>query len=259
LEFHQLCEELFTRLNPGKIEKVIVGLHLTMVVARVHGESRAGLASTVKSDGHHHRDWHDVHDPGNMQNMEGEELARLMLSMSPVEHSIGLAAVNALLPRYPDEWLDLNAEEIIARAGRNKCVVLAGHFPFVKRLADRVGELVVLELDPRGSDLPADQAPEWVPRADILAMTSVTLLNGTLGQMLSLRRKTELTMLVGPSTPLTPVLQDLDIQLLSGSIVTDIPAVASAVIQGGDFRQVRRAGVRLVTVGDPAKLSMAFD
>jgi hypothetical protein len=38
------------------------------------------------------------------------------------------------------------------------------------------------------------------------------------------------------------------IDMLGGSIVTDIDPVLRTVSQGGNFRQVKAAGVRLVTV-----------
>ena len=56
---------------------------------------------------------------------------------------------------------------------------------------------------------------------------------------------------MGPSTLLRPVLFDYGIDLLCGSIVSDIEPVVRTVQQGGNFRQVHRAGVRLVTTARP--------
>ena len=55
-------------------------------------------------------------------------------------------------------------------------------------------------------------------------------------------------MLLGPSTPLSPVMFDYGVDLLAGSIIEKIEPVLQVVSQGGNFRQVRRAGVRLVTI-----------
>jgi hypothetical protein len=41
---------------------------------------------------------------------------------------------------------------------------------------------------------------------------------------------------------------DTDLDLLSGAVVEDIDAVLAAVSQGAGFRQVHRAGVKLVTL-----------
>ncbi len=55
-------------------------------------------------------------------------------------------------------------------------------------------------------------------------------------------------MLLGPSTPLSPLLFDYGIRLLSGALVEEIEPVLAAVSQGANFRQVHHAGVRLVTL-----------
>ena len=250
-EFHgmgALWRALIQDMEEGEIEDVRVGLHWTLVTARVGGEPRAGLATTMPSVGHHHRDWPDVDQPGQLASLGAQALAEKVFARSPVERSIGLATLNALLPRQMEDWVALNAEEVIAEAGAGKTVVMIGHFPFVPRLKPRVGRLVVLELDPRGEDLPAERAPEWIPQADVLAITSVTLLNRTLMGILALRQPHALTLLLGPSTPLSPRLFDEGIDILSGAWVTDIDAVTRRLCQGAGFRQLHPAGVRLVTM-----------
>ena len=93
--------------------------------------------------------------------------------------SVGAAALNALLPKHPETWIDLNAEEVIAEHGTGKSVALIGHFPFVDRLHPRVGKLTVLELNPRPGDLPNNAAKDVIPSADVVAITAMALLNHT--------------------------------------------------------------------------------
>ena len=57
-----------------------------------------------------------------------------------------------------------------------------------------------------------------------------------------------LVLVLGPSTPLSPVLFRYGVHILSGSVVEDVEAVLQAVSQGANFRQVHRYGVRLVTI-----------
>jgi uncharacterized protein (DUF4213/DUF364 family) len=52
--------------------------------------------------------------------------------------------------------------------------------------------------------------------------------------------------MLGPSTPLSPVLFDHGMDILSGSIVVDRDRVLDCISQGANFRQVR--GVRKVTM-----------
>jgi uncharacterized protein (DUF4213/DUF364 family) len=55
-------------------------------------------------------------------------------------------------------------------------------------------------------------------------------------------------MVLGPSSPLSPVLYDFGISLVSGSIVENTDAVLKTASQGGNFRQIHKAGVRLVNI-----------
>ncbi|MEW5868904.1 MAG: DUF364 domain-containing protein [Chloroflexota bacterium] len=240
-------EDLIAGLPDGEVRDVRIGLHWTAVVAWVEGELRCGLASTQKPGGHSH-DEPNVPQAGDLQGCSGRELVDLFYSDQPVLTSVGMAALNALLPRTPEKWIDANAEETLAQRGRGRQVALIGHFPFVPRLREKVGELTVLELDPREGDMPAEAAAQVLPKVDIVAITSMTLVNRTLPDLLKFCSAQAFVMLLGPTTPLSPRLFEHGIDWLSGSVVTEIEPVLRVVSQGGNFRQVHRAGVRLVNL-----------
>jgi uncharacterized protein (DUF4213/DUF364 family) len=165
-----------------------------------------------------------------------------------MEAALGIAAINALLPRHEELWTDLNAEEVIVQHGADKRVALVGHFPFTPRLRQEVGTLWVLEQEPRGEDLPAELATHVLPEADVIAMTGTTLINHTFEELMALRRPEALVLVLGPSTPLSPLLFEHGVHLLSGAVVEDVEAVLRAVSQGANFRQLHQQGVRLVTM-----------
>ena len=240
-------DDLLSNLLEGNITKVLIGLHWTAVVAEVEGQQRCGLASTL-SKPHYHHGQPDVPQAGQMENLSGSELAILAKSDEPILASVGVAAINALLPHYPEAWTDLNAEEVLAQCGVGKKVALIGHFPFITRLQSRVGELLVLEQHPQPGDLPAGSAADILPQADVVAITGTTLINHTLDELLAFCSTKALIILLGPSTPLSPVLLDQGVDILCGSVVTAIGPVLKVVGQGGNFRQVHRAGVRTVTM-----------
>jgi uncharacterized protein (DUF4213/DUF364 family) len=131
--------------------------------------------------------------------------------------------------------------------GQGKKAVLIGHFPFVEKIKSEFRELHVLDLNPVGEDLPASLAPQLLPEADLVAITGMTFINHTLPELLNLCRPNAYVIVLGPSTPLTPILEDYGVNLLAGSIVENIPAVLAAVGQGAIFRQIHQAGVRLIT------------
>jgi uncharacterized protein (DUF4213/DUF364 family) len=241
-----LLHDLLASLPDGRVIHVNIGRHWTAVVVEVDGRHHCGLAST--QGGSHVHGVPDVPQAGLLENKGGSELANLILSEQPTLVSVGAATINALLPRQPKSWLEINAKKVIAQHGRGKKVALIGHFPFTARLRSQVGELHVLELDPHPGDLPVSAASNIIPMADVVAITSMTLINHTLVGLLALCRPQAMVIMLGPTTPLSPVLYDYGIDLLCGSIVTDINAVLSTVGQAGNFRQVHEAGVRLVSM-----------
>lgn len=173
-----VIDDLLRTVPEGTVRDVRVGAFWTAVVVEVAGQHRCGLASTLQGGDHHHYGGGPaVPDAGRLLERSARALAGLARSRSLLEASIGMAAINALLPAHEDRWVDLNAEEVLTRAGAGKRVALVGHFPFAPRLQTQVGTLWVLEQQPRGGDLPADAAPELIPQADVLAITGTTLIN----------------------------------------------------------------------------------
>ena len=162
-----------------------------------------------------------------------------------------MAAINAMLPRNPQAWTELNAEQVLASHGAGKKVALVGHFPFVPRLRERVGEVRVFERQPQPGDLPAGALADGLPQAEVVAITGTALINHTLERLLTYVSKDAMVILLGPTTPLSPILFDYGIDALCGSVVMAIGPVLRVAGQGGNFRQVRRAGVKTVTMFRP--------
>jgi uncharacterized protein len=244
--------KLIQSLIPGKILAVQVGLSRTAVIAETDDGIRCGLAATLCNPEFDHKLQPSVHRAGGLHKMNPADLTGLVESRSFTEVSIGLAAINALLPRNPDQWMDLHAEEYLVKHGANKNIVVVGHFPFVDRLRPAAKNLWVLELNPREGDLPAKAAPEIIPQADMVAITATTLINKTFQGLIELCQPEARVILVGPSTPLSPVMYEYGIDILSGTIVTDPQAVLIGIGQGISFHQLRQKNsVRLVTLQKP--------
>jgi uncharacterized protein (DUF4213/DUF364 family) len=238
----------------GDVLQVLIGLHWTAVVVEANGERRCGLASTLSAAHHIHGEV-DVPEAGRLAGMAAPALLELAKSERPLLAGVGLATINAFLTPDPEHLLDLNAEEVIATQGTGKKVALIGHFPFVPRLRSRVDALWVLEQHQQPGDFPASDAPAILPEADVVAITGTTLINHTLESLLAYCAPQATVVLLGPSTPLSRLLFDRKqgggIDILCGSVVFDIDPVLQVVGQGGNFRQVRRAGVRPVTMAHP--------
>jgi uncharacterized protein (DUF4213/DUF364 family) len=247
---NKLFDRLLLDLPDGKLLTVQIGLYWTAVVVEVDGETRCGLAATVGDESHHYTTDPAIPRAGHLTELRARQLADFVRSSSLPEVSIGLATVNALLPRLPRRWVDLHSKEVLARLGAGKTVVMVGHFPYVPELRPRVGRLIVLEQNPQEGDLPASAAPEIIPQADVLAITAMTLLNRTFDDLIALRRPGTPTLIVGPTTPLSPVLFDMGATILSGAVVEQPEAVLRGLSQGANFHQLRQMGVRLVSMTD---------
>lgn len=239
--------DLLKEILEGRIVEVHIGVHWTAVVAEIAGEVRCGLAATPEAR-HGHTGQAEVPMAGRVETMAGKELAQLASSAELALASMGVAAINALLPRELGFRMEGNAEHILEAEGKGKEVAMVGHFPFAERLRTKVGRLTVLEQHPMSGDFPAEAAPEILPKADVVAITGMALVNGTLEGLLKLCRPDSLTMILGPSTPMSSILFNYGVHLLSGAEVVAVDPVLRTLSQGGNFRQIHKAGVRLVTM-----------
>ena len=235
-----ILDDLITTLPDDiVVRSVHVGAHWTMVCSR-----HCGLASTlVDNQPHGHS---KVRDVGRLHLKSAHELAEYARSDNLLEASIGVAAINSLLEVDESQIVEVNASEILLQRGRGKHVALVGHFPFIAQLRTSARELWVIEQQPTADEYPAEAAADLIPQAEVIAITSSALINHTLDGLLALCNLQALVMLLGPSTPLAPVLFKYGVSLLSGAQVSDETAALGTLCQGATFQQM--GGVRLVTL-----------
>jgi uncharacterized protein (DUF4213/DUF364 family) len=229
------------------VQEVRTCVHWTAVVGR-----SCGLASSIVGEAHSHGH-QSVRGVGELHRRTARELAELARSERLLEASIGVAAINSLIDVPQERCVELNAEDWLAERGRGKSVAIIGSFPFVSRLRERVGTLWVLEKRPGEGELTADEASRILPRADVVAITGTALINHTLDELLDLCRPETSVMVLGPSTPLSPILFDHGVDVVSGTLVVDTDLVLTLIGQGATFRQVKGPGVRLLTMASSAQ------
>ncbi len=223
------------------VQEVRIGPFWTGVYSRY-----CGLASTTFT--HEHENRFPVSEAGFLTGRSARELCRYAASASLLEASIGLAAINSLLEVDIEQCQDINAGELLIERGAGKRVAVVGHFPFIPGLRRVAKELWVLERRPQSGDLPADTAGIVIPRADVVAITGTALINGTMEGLLELCRKDSLVMVLGPTTPLTPLWFDYGVDLISGTRVVEPAVVLRFVSEGVVFQQLHGRGVRLLTM-----------
>jgi hypothetical protein len=236
----KILEDLLNSLNcDAPVREILVGAHWTVVCSH-----HAGMAATLMDDHPHGHSF--VRDVGRLHNKTARDLAEYSLSDNSLEASIGVAAINSLLEVNVSQAVEMNAADVLMEYGRGKKVALVGHFPFIPKLRPATGELWVIEQHPARGEHPAEAAFDFLPKADVVAITSSTLINHTLNELLELCRSETLVMMLGPSTPLSPMLFNYGVSILSGSKVVDETDVLRTVGQGATFKQVE--GVRLFTL-----------
>ena len=232
------------------VRQVLVGAFWTAVVLDTD-PPRCGLASTLRAEGG--GPWPPVREPGRLDDRSGRELADLLRSERILEASIGMAALNALLEVDESALPEVNAGQIIIDRGAGRRVAIVGHFPFIERVRQAAADCWVLELVPAPGDLPAEQASEILPQADVVALTGTSLLNHTFEELIGLCRPDAFVLLLGPSAPLSPVLFDAGVHALSGTRVQEPERVLRTLSQGATFRQIKRGGgLALLTWIGPA-------
>jgi hypothetical protein len=235
-----ILDDLLSSISEDSaIRSVLVGAHWTVVCSR-----HCGMAATLVN-GHTHGH-SQVREVGRLHAKTARELAEYARSENLLEASIGVAAINSLLEVDENRSIEANAVDVLVENGRGKNVALVGHFPFIPKLRSAVGKLWVIEQHPVEGEFTAEDAPDLIPLADVVAITSSALINHTLDGLLALCRPGALVMGLGPSTPLSPVLFAHGISLLSGARVADESGVLRTVSQGATFQQVE--GVRLLTL-----------
>jgi uncharacterized protein (DUF4213/DUF364 family) len=223
------------------VRSILVGVHWTVVCS-----CHCGMAATLM-DNHVHGH-SQVRDVGHLHGKSARDLSEYARSDNPLEASIGVATINSLLDVDESQAVEINAVEVLIENGCGKKVALVGHFPFIPRLRPDVGRLWVIEQCPAEGDYPAEAAVDLIPQADVVAITSSALINHTLEGLLALCRPEALLMMLGPSTPLSPILFEYGVTILSGSRVVDEGAVLRTVAQGATFQQVE--GVRLLSLAN---------
>ncbi|VUT23940.1 MAG: hypothetical protein MOIL_00249 [Candidatus Methanolliviera sp. GoM_oil] len=169
-----------------------------------------------------------VKDLGELTGKTAIELAKYAKSWNMIEAGIGLAAINSLIePRGKK----LNTLDFLLENADGKKIAMVGHFPKVSTLRDRADELWILEKNPRSGDLPDTACEYLIPNADIVVITSSAIINKSIERLLELSNG--YTIVLGPSTPMSPVLFEYGVDMIAGIKVIDEERMMKKIVQGG--------------------------
>ncbi|NLI09763.1 MAG: DUF364 domain-containing protein [Elusimicrobia bacterium] len=238
-----LLDEIFSQAGKDfTIEQASVGFFTTGVVSvSPKGKKYCGLASTLKEG---------VCSGGLRAGLKlkGENtlnIATELVSGTGPEISLAFACLNSCLPEV--NFLEINAQEIIETRGAGKKVAVIGHFPFVTRLYEIASVLKVSELSPKSEkDITAQEMEKFLGEVDVIALTALTLMNGTFEKIISSCRRDSFKVLLGPSAPMHPSLLNY-VDCVCGTFVCDPSLLLSDLSEGKSFRLLR--GKKAVAIG----------
>lgn len=232
-----LLEKLLEHLSDAEaeVEQVAAGGRFSAVRAG----GRVGLASMLgatPAPG-------DQDLPRAIRGWSLRRAAGLLLDDSPFKASLGLAALNAGFAP-PPEIAALSAGDLLQELAKGKRVVVAGDFPFAQDLKQAASSLTIIDLRPGHGIEPGPEAEAALADCQVAAISSTALLTRSLAGLME-AAKQALIILVGPSTPWAPVLFEMGVDMLAGSMITDPDAVLEAVARDLPFYEIKRRGVRL--------------
>ncbi|NLK63656.1 MAG: DUF364 domain-containing protein [Tissierellia bacterium] len=163
--------------------------------------------------------------------------------------SLGIAALNALSMEIWNKEAAYDYQTLIATdafdeinvKAYKKTVVVGALVPMLKKLIKEEADFMVLEQDSRtlkGKELdhyaPSTDAALYVPDADLLIITGVTILNDTLEELLSLAKRGAEILVTGPTASMLPdAFFKRGVTMLGGIQVTKADELLDLISQGG--------------------------
>ena len=234
----RILDDLLSSLGEDSVvHEVHTCAFWTIVVSR-----NCGMASTFREEHPYHR---TVTGVGNLTHKSALELAEYARSDNLLEASIGMATINSLIDVDESKYIEENAFDILVREGRDKNIAVVGYFPWIPKLRSIARKLWVIEQRPRGEDLPPEAAENILPQADVVGITGSSFINHTVEKLLELSRNSFIV-LVGPTSPLSPVLFDYGVDVIAGVKVVEPEKAIRSISEGAIFTQVK--GVKLLTM-----------
>lgn len=168
---------------------------------------------------------------------------------SGTQRAVGIATLNALAQIVAERRSSVGFDMLenldafdAAKVKPYEAVAVVGAFvPFLRKLRKLGAKHWVLEKDPAmltpyemPNFWPAEAAAEIVPQADVLVITGTTLLNDTIGDLITLARPSARIVVVGPTVTLVPdAFFSRRCDILGGVKVIDPDAFMDILAEGG--------------------------
>jgi hypothetical protein len=232
---NEILESTKELLKARIIADVAVGLGYSAVEL---DDGSCGLAATLRNE---------VSDcctlvkrAGELAGCPASSLGEMILSTDVLESAVGLATINACINKELKSNVASPLETLAT--GKDDVVGMIGYFkPLVEPIRQRCKQLYVFERNPSGKE---SVYPDWaanvlLAQCNIIIISGTTLINKTLDHLLELCQGT--VVILGPSTPMSPILKKRGVSFVFGITVRDASKVLKIVSQAGGARAFGKA------------------
>jgi len=213
-----------------KVETLSLGLGYTAVATSDGG---IGLAYTYFAD---KKSCMILNKHIDYEGQSADQLLEKIKSANTVERSMALALVNALnyndalnLPEDHDNHIMFDRFKI----NQGRRVAMVGYFPPLVSVFEKKGVLLeVLDIS-RGLGEKKDFYDKLKHWAQVLMLTSTSVLNNSTEDILANVGQTVKTVMLGPSTPMVPeAFEHLPVHMLAGTVPVDKEKTLKAIRHG---------------------------
>ncbi len=173
---------------------------------------------------------------------KAKDLIEMLMSQDLLERTIAVATANAVLNTTNNlKKRAVEGDSLKMLEAKNDDIVgMVGYFgPLVKKLKGNVKKLMIFEKNmARSEDLyTEEQALDLLPQCTKAIITSTSIINMTIENILESSRNCNTVALVGSTTPLCEeIFKDYKVDILSGIIIENPDEILRIVSEGGGTR-----------------------
>lgn len=163
--------------------------------------------------------------------------------------AMGVASINAIINSQVENYDLKNIIELID-AGKDESFGMVGNFrPIMKEVRKMTENIYIFEK--KESDGPniykESDIDKYLPKCEVVLITSTSIINGTIDDILEKTKNARSVYLVGPTTTLCPeVLKKYGIDILAGTIVNNPKKLLDIISQGGGTRSMKETVKQVV-------------
>lgn len=238
------------RLLGRTIKDVRIGLELLAIEL---DNGQVGVTYVLKNEiGHTCQTFSNA---GSLIGMNAVDLAKWsVIGEDVISRSIGLAVCNSVVQidelNIPQDISGVDAVMAVNIQPEDTIGIVGYIGPVISRLQEKKNQLLIFERDQGKGDntYPEKSQSEFLPKCQVVFITSSTLINGTLEKLLSYCMNAREVVMVGSSTPLCPnAFKGTGVTVLSGTIwpPKNSDQIFTGVSQCAGMRQLIKHGQKV--------------